>query len=267
MAIKINGKDLAKRIINGKEVQKVMLNGSQIRPTEVPPTPSDDYLCFTANESNCTIELTYTGSYAGRVELETSYDKTNWSDYSRVDPTITLANIWDKVYWRNKSTTQVSLSSEYSTYRFIVPRLCSLSWDITYLLCKTWTTVVGDYDFAELFENQEWIVTTPRLPATTLGIMCYYGMFSGCLNLETLPELPATTLTDYCYEHMFDGNPKIKLSTTQTWEYQTPYRIPTTWTWTTWTWSLDEMFGYTWGTFTGTPNINQTYYTSNTIIS
>lgn len=32
MAIKINGKDLQKRIINGKEVQKVMYNWVQIRP-------------------------------------------------------------------------------------------------------------------------------------------------------------------------------------------------------------------------------------------
>ncbi len=33
MAIKINGKDLVKRIINWQEVSKVILNGSQIRPT------------------------------------------------------------------------------------------------------------------------------------------------------------------------------------------------------------------------------------------
>ena len=36
MAIKINGKDLAKRIINGQEVEKVMLNGAQIRPSTSP---------------------------------------------------------------------------------------------------------------------------------------------------------------------------------------------------------------------------------------
>lgn len=35
MAIKINNKNLQKRIINGKEVEKVILNWSQIRPTEI----------------------------------------------------------------------------------------------------------------------------------------------------------------------------------------------------------------------------------------
>lgn len=36
MAIKINWKNLQKRIINGKEVEKVMLNGVQIRPSATP---------------------------------------------------------------------------------------------------------------------------------------------------------------------------------------------------------------------------------------
>lgn len=44
MAIKINGKDLAKRIINWVEVEKVMANGSQIRPTSTPPTPTDIHI-------------------------------------------------------------------------------------------------------------------------------------------------------------------------------------------------------------------------------
>lgn len=36
MPIKINGKDLSKRIINWKEVQKVILNWAEIRPSSVP---------------------------------------------------------------------------------------------------------------------------------------------------------------------------------------------------------------------------------------
>lgn len=40
MAIKIDWKDLSKRIINGKEVEKVMLNGIQIWPEVTPPTPT-----------------------------------------------------------------------------------------------------------------------------------------------------------------------------------------------------------------------------------
>jgi hypothetical protein len=79
--------------------------------------------------------------------------------------------------------------------------------------------------------------------------------------------LPATTLTDYCYYQMFYECTNIKLSDQQVWDYQTSYRIPTSWTWTWWTYySMREMFNGTWWTFTRTPEINTTYYTSNTVI-
>ena len=274
MAIKINGKDLAKRIINWQEVQKVMLNWAEIRPNEIPPV--DDYLCFTANEPNCTIQLSWAFHQPRNVvELETSYDKVHWTDYT-LQSIITLANVWDKVYWRNKSETPVPFSYyEMEFYNFNLPQSCYASWDVTYLLCKTWTTIVWDNDFCLLFymNPTAWdpapskLITPPRLPATTLGEWCYYNMFFTCAELEALPELPATTLNRNCYMDMFRGCHKIKLSTTQTWEYQTPYRIPIAWEWTAWEFSLSGMFTGTWGTFTGTPTINQTYYTSNTIIS
>ncbi len=268
MAIKINGKNLAKRIINGQEVQKVMLNWAEIRPNEVPPTPVvDDFLCFTANESNCTIKLTYIIGIGtpNPVELEISYDKTNWSDYT-MHSTITLSNVWDKVYWRNKSTTQVPFSSERVWFMFEIPKLCSASWDITYLLCKTWTNMIDDFDFRYLFQYSN-IVTPPRIPATTLWDYCCMSMFTECSNLEAIPAIQATSLWEGCCNGMFEECTKIKLSETQTWEYQTPYRIPTTWTWTSQQDWSEHMFDYTWWTFTGTPNVNQTYYTSNTIIS
>ena len=67
---------------------------------------------------------------------------------------------------------------------------------------------------------------------------------------------------------MFSGCTNIKLSTTQTGEYQTAYRIPKSGTGTTATDTLQNMFAGTGGTFTGTPNINTTYYlsTSNTVV-
>jgi hypothetical protein len=65
---------------------------------------------------------------------------------------------------------------------------------------------------------------------------------------------------------MFQSCSKIKLSTTNTWEYQTAYRIPTSWTGTTGTNSLANMFYRTWWTRTGTPSANTTYYTSNTVV-
>ena len=45
------------------------------------PIVADDYLCFTADESNCIVELVK-HNYAPVVSLEISYDKNNWSDYT-----------------------------------------------------------------------------------------------------------------------------------------------------------------------------------------
>ena len=80
------------------------------------------------------------------------------------------------------------------------------------------------------------------------------------------PELPSTTLASGCYSNMLKGCTKIKLSTTKIGSYQTPYRVPKTGTGVTATGALTDMFVGTGGTFVGTPTINTTYYTENTIV-
>ena len=89
-------------------------------------------------------------------------------------------------------------------------------------------------------------------------------MFQGCTSLTQVPELPATTLAQGCYRSMFQRCTAIKLSSTQTGEYTQEYRIPSSGTGTVGTDSLENMFAYTGGTFKGTPEINTTYYLSNT---
>ena len=110
------------------------------------------------------------------------------------------------------------------------------------------------------------LIIAPELPATTLANNCYSYMLQGCTNLTTAPSLPATTLTPYCYNNMFYSCTKIKISTTKTGSYQTDYRVPTVGTGVTAPDALTNMFTGTGGTFTGTPNINTTYYTENTIV-
>jgi hypothetical protein len=127
-------------------------------------------------------------------------------------------------------------------------------------------TTLADYCYGYIFEWCTWLTTAPKLPATTLAQQCYRGMFKDCTWLRTIPTLPATTLAQQCYLYMFYKCSKIKISTTQTWEYQTAYRIPTTWIWSSWTNSLNSMFNGTGWTFTWTPTINTTYYTSNTVV-
>ena len=125
-------------------------------------------------------------------------------------------------------------------------------------------TTLADYCYEYMFSGCTSLTQAPALPATTLAVGCYVSMFSGCTSLTQAPTLPATTLADFCYAFMFQGCTKIKVSSTRTGEYTVAYRIPTSGTGKTATSALSNMFGSTGGTFTGAPEINTTYYLSNT---
>lgn len=230
-----------------------------------------DYLCFTANTAGSTVSLSSAGSPTA-VTLETSTDGSSWNTYT-IWNTITLSNIGDKVYFRNTSETTTRFNTSTSNYyTFALYWSINASWDVTSLINKNLTdTINGTYTFFKLFnaatfQNTSVLKTAPKLPATTLTNYCYAQMFYQCTWLTTLPELPATTLKSYCYQYMFRYCTQIKISASQTWIYQTAYRIPTTWTWTTATNALDNMFDGTWWPFWSTPAINTIYYTSNQVI-
>ena len=125
-------------------------------------------------------------------------------------------------------------------------------------------TTLAPFCYQSMFRGCTSLTQAPALPATTLADSCYFAMFAGCTALTQAPALPATTLATSCYNSMFRGCTSIKLSTTQTGEYTVTYRTPTTGTGTWAGNALSDMFTDTGGTFTGTPEINTTYYLSNT---
>jgi len=277
------------------ELKAVYLWENKVRPVTPP------YLCFTAEEANSTVYMERFWTNMG-VVLEVSTDWVTWVDYDMtLNPnqdynwaTITCAKVWDKVYWRSKSMTETTFSASSSRFhRFQTTWKFAVSWDVTTLLCKYGTKTLeysGTSTFYYLFNGADittppklpattltnscyremftWasITTVPELPATTLENYCYNHMFYGCKSLTSITRLPATTLKSYCYQYMFWNCTNIKLSTTQTWDYQTAYRIPTEWTGTTASSALSYMFQNTWWTFKWSPSINTTYYTSNTVI-
>ena len=123
-------------------------------------------------------------------------------------------------------------------------------------------TTLANYCYYCMFRDCTTLTQAPALQATTLADYCYEYMFGGCTSLTQAPALPATTLVFRCYYKMFQGCTSLKLSTTQTGEYIQEYRIPSSGTGTTTTDALTNMFASTGGTFTGTPEINTTYYLS-----
>ena len=313
-------------------INQVYYTNMDVVPTPVyPPTPVDDYLCFTANTANSTIALNiYNPHQQTPVSLEYSIDKSTWIDYTwNVDgdnfnwSIITLPSVWSKVYWRNKSETPVKFSTGTDHYyNFAMTWSIAASWDTGYLFCKDSTTSfpysLSGCHFYRLFRDCAALTTPPKLPityidqssysgmfhwcynltiapelpwttvepqgyvwmfhwcsslitppellATDLWQDCYAGMFMNCTSLSSLPSLPCTSIPRWAYRYMFSWCSNIKLSETQTWIYQTAYRIPTNWTWSIGADSLLNMFEDTWWTFTGTPAIDTTYYTSNTIV-
>ena len=128
-------------------------------------------------------------------------------------------------------------------------------------------TTLADDCYHEMFRGCTSLTSAPALPATSLATYCYFSMFYGCTSLTSVPTLPATTLKSNCYNNMFRGCTSIKLSTTQNGVYKSAIRIPSTGTGTNGTNSLTDMFTGTGGTFTGTPDINTTYYIAHTYVN
>lgn len=126
-----------------------------------------------------------------------------------------------------------------------------------------------DSCYKYMFSQCANLVIVPLLPATMLKNSCYQFMFFGCDSLETVHRLPATDLPYACYDRMYSSCKKIKLSTEKTGQYRIPFRIPSQGAGAiSGNYAVNEMFDGTGGTFSGTPEINTTYYLdeSNTIV-
>ena len=269
-----------------------VVNGSWRLADLVPPIP---YLSFLGNEDFTLKTYNTTKNWDGTLEYST--DAITWNTWNGTE----ISSAGSKLYLRGTGNTKITGSS--SNYKFVFagtdtlkiacegnienlldyetvssgghPAMGNYCYRYMFHGCTALTTApelpattLANYCYQNMFYGCTSLTTAPALPATTLGNGCYSGMFHGCTALTTAPELPATTLASYCYQNMFYGCSLIKLSTTQTGEYQTAYRIPKsgTGTGTTDNGALQNMFTSTGGTFKGTPSINTTYYTSNTVV-
>ena len=122
------------------------------------------------------------------------------------------------------------------------------------------TTLAVDC-YGYMFYGCTSLTQAPALPATTLANSCYYQMFFGCTSLTTAPALPATTLAVDCYAYMFYGCTSLKISSTQSSQYPTAWRIPSSGTISSTPASWNAlMLKDTGGTFKSNPSVNTTYY-------
>ena len=177
------------------------------------------------------------------------------------------------IYLRGTGNSKITGTASSSAKWSIIETNIACNGDIDLLL--DYSTVksgnrpaMASYCYANMFRDCTSLTAAPSLPATTLASYCYASMFRDCTSLTAAPSLPATTLKPDCYSYMFFNCKKIKLSTTASGTYTKSYRIPKSGTGTTASSALNYMFANTGGTFTGTPEINTTYYLdeSNTIV-
>ena len=227
------------------------------------------YLSFIGNEDFTLKTYNTTKNWDGTLEYST--DTSTWNTWNGTE----ISSVGSKLYLRGTGNTKITGNS--NNYKFVFTGTDSLKiacegnienlLDYETVSAGSHPTMAGNC-YNAMFYKCTSLTSAPELPATTLTDYCYRSMFYGCTALTTAPALPATTLAEGCYQRMFEGCTKIKLSTTQTGEYQTAYRIPTSGTGNVGLGALDSMFSSTGGTFKGTPSINTTYYvsTSNAVV-
>lgn len=218
---------------------------------------TSNYITFTGETSEFTLQAT-NKKWDGTVQWST--DLTNWTTLTGTEA---MQSVGKKLYLRGKDNTTFCNVSNYSGVEWQLSAKAGCSGNIQALLDyeNPPTSIPASNCYFAMFKNCTNLTSAPSLLATTLTSACYYHMFYGCTSLTSLPELPATTLSGTCYFGMFGNCTGIKLSTTQTAEYKTSWRIPSSGTIPSEpsNWGHDMFYG-TGGTFTGDPSINTTYY-------
>ena len=223
------------------------------------------YLTFSSISSFTLAVKNRIKSWNGTLEYFTS-DKT-WATW---DGTTTLPAVGDdgEYFLYLRGTGNTIITGNNASYQWVltgtdIKCIGNIENLLNYATVESGANpTMANSCYAYMFQGCTALTQAPSLPATTLADGCYSGMFQGCTALTQAPFLPATTLANSCYEAMFQGCASLKLSSTKTDEYTQEYRIPSSGNNTSATNALIDMFTFTGGTFTGTPEINTTYYLS-----
>ena len=228
-------------------------------------------LTFTGGSSEFTLKATKK-EWNGTVEYSTDHNTwTVWNGSA-------VSSVGKKLYLRGSGNTTFYTSDGS---QFVLSARVACSGNIQTLLeySNPPAIIPAEGCYYYMFNNCSSLTQAPELPATTLTAGCYWGMFYGCSSLTQAPELPATSLTFHCYRsmfyrcssltkapelpattliagcynYMFNGCTSLKINTSSgTKIFTCPSDIPIN--------AVDNMFGSTGGSFTGTPTSGNTYY-------
>lgn len=171
----------------------------------------EDWFRIKAISNGTTVTFNYTGN---GIKYSTD-GGANWTDYNAV--TGLPLDAGQEICWQGARTNYKNAQAEGgSTYGapagtpiFTADKKCYIAGNVMTLLADKENLV--DYAFDGAFSKQgvdnTWTDIDPAdpllLPATTLTLRCYKGMFRRCTALQYAPDLPAETGATECYNGMF----------------------------------------------------------------
>ena len=179
---------------------KITDNG---KAEEIPP-----YVTFTADEWQ-TFQMTTNENYQING-LQYSVNGGDWITLTE-DSHVSFGGEDGDLRLRGKNPDGTATSSSlYSTIAFGIENVdVACTGDIRTLLDweKYKTVDTSKARFCSLFKDCSVLTSAPELPATTLALICYYSMFSGCKKLSTVTMLaPSGQITSsYAFTNWLYG--------------------------------------------------------------
>lgn len=176
--------------------------------------------------------------------LQWSTDKKQWLTYTGNSVKSSLVDGRHELYFRGEGNTRIAGSSD----------------GLFYLGGKN---IHWEGNVESLLDHE----TVEKGNHPPMSAICFQHMFQSfddSIALISLPDFPAVTLSESCYDSMFAGRKGIRVSETMTGNYSVPFRIPLVGNVISAQNATTNMFDSTGGTFTGTPEINKTYYLDTT---
>ena len=290
--ININGPVNSLVVNTSGQGTSIMANGDEVWSSGPGYPP---YLTFSSASSFTLDNLAVAagGPVPWDGTLEYSTDTDTWSTWDGTTISSAADNGTHKLYLRGSGNTKITGMANSGFALSGSSIFCS--GDMRALLDYSNTESVSPAQscFFDLFNGCTALVEGPDILLTSLPIAALGQMFKGCTALKKASVITATSIGQNSLRSlyygctslnsmsalhvtqfnganscngMYTGCSLIKISETQTGEYQTPYRIPTEGTATAEATTFTNMFANTGGTFTGTPAANTTYYTSNRVI-
>lgn len=289
MAVTINiSGNVTTLVVNSGSATSIVANGDTVweEPSGYPP-----YLTFSSASAFTLEQVINDTPWDGTIEYSTDHE--TWSTWSGTQISSAATNGTHYLYMRGTGNTVISSGDDTGLW-VITGSGVSCDGDVRMLFdyADPENVVPGTGCLAYWFTQSDALVKAPDILFTTLPQKALFNAFNGCTALTASPIIAATDIgTSACFNALkgctalatipafkftnvgvnglagaFYGCSLIKLSETQTGEYQTPYRVPAEGTGTGGVQWSANMFAATGGTFTGTLAINTTYYTSNTVV-